>query len=107
MLLTTDSQIAGYEIVQTLGMVRGSTVRARNFLRDFVAGLRSLVGGEITEYTRLQAMAREQAIARMLAEAQKVQAQAVVTVRLETSMIMNGACEILVYGTAVQVKAKK
>ena len=104
MILSTTNYIANCKITQHLGMVRGSTVRSRNFVFDFVAGLRSLVGGEITEYTKLQAQSREQAVQRMVAEAQALGAEAIVEMRMETAMILNGSMEIIAYGTAVKLE---
>lgn len=103
-LLSTCPDITGYKIVRSLGLVRGSTVRAKNFFRDWVAAFRSIIGGEITEYTKLQADAREQALKRMVFEAMHLQANAIVNIRIDTSMIMAGACEIILYGTAVQLE---
>ncbi|NAS13612.1 YbjQ family protein [Poritiphilus flavus] len=104
MLFVTTEDIPGKEITATLGTVRGSTVRARNIGRDMFAGLKNLVGGEISEYTQLLADAREQAINRMLADAQRLGADAVVNVRFNTSQVMQGAAEMLAYGTAVKLK---
>lgn len=101
MFVTTET-IQGKEIKETLGTVRGSTVRARNIGRDFFAGLKNIVGGEISEYTQLLADSREQAIKRMLDDAKKLGADAVVNVRFTTSNVMQGAAEILAYGTAVK-----
>ena len=101
MLLTTTDEVPGYRIVRVLGMVRGNTVRARNLGVDIVAGLRSLVGGEISDYTAMLSQSREQALDRLRAEALQVGANAVVAVRFTTSAVMQGAAEILVYGTAV------
>ncbi len=103
MILTTTETIPNKEIVEVLGIARGSTVRARNFGRDFMAGLKNLVGGEIDEYTKLQAQSREEAIQRMIDDAQKLGADAIVNVRFATSVIMQGASEILAYGTAVKL----
>ena len=100
----TTSTVAGKEIAQDLGVVRGSTVRARNVGRDIFAGLKNLVGGEISEYTKLLADAREQAIQRMLKDANNLGADAVVNVRFTTSQVMQGAAEMLAYGTAVKFK---
>lgn len=102
MLFVTTETIQGKEIKETLGTVRGSTVRARNIGRDFFAGLKNIVGGEISEYTQLLADSREQAIKRMLDDAKKLNADAVVNVRFTTSNVMQGAAEILAYGTAVK-----
>jgi len=102
MMFVTTETIQGKEIKETLGTVRGSTVRARNIGRDFFAGLKNIVGGEISEYTQLLADSREQAIKRMLDDAKKLGADAVVNVRFTTSNVMQGAAEILAYGTAVK-----
>lgn len=96
--------IAGKEITQSLGIVRGSTVRARNIGRDIFAGLKNLVGGEISEYTKLIADAREQALRRMLDDARSLGADGVVNVRFTTSQVMQGVAEILAYGTAVKLR---
>ena len=104
MLISTTPTIAGYEITESLDIARGSTVRARNLGRDIFAGLRNLVGGEIQEYTQLMAEAREQAIDRMKADAETLGADAIVNVRFMTAMVMQGASEILAYGTAVKIK---
>lgn len=103
MIITTTETVPGREITQILGVARGSTVRARNVGRDIFAGLKNLVGGEIDEYTKLQAHAREQAMHRMQQDAQRLGADAVVNVRLASSMVMQGASEILAYGTAVKL----
>lgn len=104
MILTTTDSLPSREIIEILGIARGSTVRARNIGRDIFAGLKSIVGGEIEEYTKLQAQAREQAMQRMISDAEKLNADAVVMVRLTTSMVMQGASEILAYGTAVKLR---
>jgi uncharacterized protein YbjQ (UPF0145 family) len=104
MLYVTTERIEGIEIAETLGLARGSTVRARDFGRDFFAGLKNFIGGEISEYTKLLADAREQALQRMLEDAQRMGADAVVNVRFTTSQVMQGAAEILSYGTAVKLK---
>lgn len=106
MIITTTETVPGHEATEILGIVRGSTVRARNIGRDIFAGLRNIVGGEITEYSKLQAHSREQAIERMIQDAEKLNADAVVNVRLMTSMVMQGAAEILAYGTAVKLAKK-
>ena len=103
MIITTTEKIPNKEISEVLGIARGSTVRARNLGRDIFAGLKNLVGGEIAEYTQLQAESREQALHRMMEDAEKLGADAVVNVRLATSMLMQGAAEILAYGTAVKL----
>ncbi len=104
MPLSTTHFITGYEIVETVGICRGSTVRARNVGRDILAGFKNLVGGEIEEYTRLLARSREQALQRMLEDARSMGANAVVNVKFMTSQVMQGAAEMLVYGTAVKVR---
>ncbi len=104
MIISNTETVPNREISEILGIARGSTVRARNIGRDIVAGLKNIVGGEIEEYTKLQAHAREQAIQRLMADANRLGADAVVNVRLTTSMIMQGASEILAYGTAVKLK---
>ncbi len=105
-IVTTDT-IAGYTITESLGSVIGNTIRARHLGKDISAGLRSLVGGEITEYTGMMAESREQALQRMLDRAKELNADAVVGVRFQTSMIMQGSAELLVYGTAVKLAQNK
>ena len=104
MILVTTPTITNKEILETLGIARGSTVRARTVGQDISAGLKNLIGGEISEYTKLQAQSREQALQRMQEDAQQLGANAVVNVRLTTSMVMQGCSEILAYGTAVIIK---
>jgi uncharacterized protein YbjQ (UPF0145 family) len=104
MIVTTSDSIEGKKTVKSLGLVRGNTIRARHVGHDFVAGLRGIVGGEITDYTKMMAESREQALDRMVEEAESLGANAVVTVRFSTSMIMQHAAEILAYGTAVVVE---
>lgn len=104
MILTTTETVPNKEIDQILGVVRGSTVRARNVGRDILAGLKNIVGGEIEEYTKLQADSREQAMKRMIQDAERLGADAIVNIRFSTSMIAQGAAEILAYGTAVKFK---
>jgi len=104
MIFVTTETVSGKKITKSLGTVRGSTVRARNIGRDIFAGLKNIVGGEISEYTKLLADAREQAIERMLADAKNVGADAVVNVRFTTSQVMQGAAEMLAYGTAVKIE---
>ncbi len=103
MIITTSDQIEGKKITKTIGMVKGNTIRARHLGKDIMAGLRGMVGGEITEYTKMMAEAREQAIQRMIEDAEAQGANAVVSMRFTTSMIMQNASEILAYGTAVVV----
>ncbi|MFQ5708647.1 MAG: YbjQ family protein [bacterium] len=104
MILVTSDSIAGKRIVKTVGLVKGNTIRARNIGKDILAGLKNMVGGEIEEYTKLMAEAREQAIDRMKAMAEELGANAVVEIRFSTSYIMGMASEILAYGTAVVVE---
>jgi uncharacterized protein YbjQ (UPF0145 family) len=101
MILTTTESIPNREIKEILGIARGSTVRSRNVGRDIFAGLKNLVGGEIEEYTKLQAQSREQAMQRMISDGEKLGADAIVNIRFATSTITQGASEILAYGTAV------
>jgi|TARA_A100001011_G_scaffold202690_1_gene211096 uncharacterized protein YbjQ (UPF0145 family) len=104
MIISTLDQIPNQEISENLGIARGSTVRAKNIGRDIFAGFKNIVGGEIHEYTKLQADSREEAIQRMIDDANTLGADAVVGVRLATSMVTQGAAEILAYGTAVKLK---
>jgi uncharacterized protein YbjQ (UPF0145 family) len=104
-IVVTTGEIAGKRIVRTLGLVRGNTIRARHIGRDVMAGMRNLVGGEVSEYTKLMGEAREQAIDRMVEEARSLGANAVVDVRFTTAMVMQGAAELLAFGTAVVVES--
>ncbi len=104
MIVSTTGSISGKRIVRTIGLVRGNTIRARHIGRDITATLRNIVGGEIAEYTKLFAEAREQAIDRMVEEATGLGANAIVEVRFSTSMVMSAAAELLAYGTAVVVE---
>ncbi len=104
MITTTTDTIPNREIKEILDIARGSTVRARNIGRDLFAGLKNIIGGEIEEYTKLQADAREQALQRLQQDAKRMGADAVVNVRFSTAMVMQGAAEILAYGTAVTLK---
>ena len=104
MIVTTSDQVAGHSITRTIGLVRGNTIRARHLGRDIMAVGRNIVGGEVSEYTKLLAEAREQALDRMLEEAKELGANAIVMVRFSTSMVMGGAAELLAYGTAVVVQ---
>jgi len=106
MKLTTQDEFADLCITETLGLVRGNTIRARHIGKDIVAGLRNLVGGEISEYTKMLAEAREQSIDRMLDEARKLGADGIVCLRFATSPVMQGAAELLAYGTAVKLREK-
>ena len=104
MIVTMADSVPGREVAGVLGIVRGNVVRTRFFGRDIMAGLRNLVGGEVPEYTKLMAEAREQALDRMRDDAQRLGADAIVTMRITTSMIMGGSAELLAYGTAVRLK---
>ncbi len=104
MIITTTETIPGREIEAVIDIVRGGTVQARHVGRDIMAAFKNIVGGEISEYTRLMADAREKAIDRMVADAERIDADAVVNVRFTTSSIMQGMSEILAYGTAVRLK---
>ncbi len=101
MIITTSDQIEGKTIINTIGLVKGSTIRARHLGKDIMAGLRGMVGGEISEYTKMMAEAREEAIQRMVEDAEKKEANAIVSMRFSTSMIMQNAAEVLAYGTGV------
>ncbi len=103
MIISTSETIPNKEITEILGIARGSTVRARSIGRDIFAGLKNIVGGEIEEYTKLQAQSREQAIHRMIKDAEALNADAIINVRLTTSLIMQGASEVMAYGTAVKL----
>ena len=103
MIVVTTETVEGRRIAEAYGLVRGSTVRARSVGRDIIAGLKNVVGGEITEYTNLLSQSRDQALSRMIDEAQAHGADAVVSVRFGTSGVMGGASEILAYGTAVKL----
>lgn len=103
MIVTMGDSVPGREVAEILGTVRGNTVRTRFFGRDIMAALRNLVGGEVPEYTKLMAEAREQAIDRMIADAETRGADAVICLRVTTSMIMGGSAELLAYGTAVRL----
>ena len=104
MIIATSDEIHGKKIVEVLGLVRGNTIRARHVGRDILAKFRNIVGGEITEYTKMIAESREQALDRLKAEAQKLGANAIITLRFSTSSMMQGAAELLAYGTAVKVE---
>ena len=104
MLLVNTESIAGYRVVENLGLVRGNTIRAKHIGKDFMAGLRQIVGGEIKEYTEMLTEARNEAILRMTSEAQRLGADAVVNVRFVTSQVMTGAAELVAYGSAVKIE---
>ncbi len=103
MIVVTVEQIEGRRITETLGLVRGSTIRARHVGHDIMAALRSIVGGEIRDYTLMLAQAREEALQRMIDQAETLGANAIVGARFVTSMVLSGAAEIVAYGTAVKV----
>ncbi len=103
MIIVTTETIAGREIKESLGIARGSTVRARHIGKDIFAGLKNIIGGEISEYTGLLADAREQALNRLIKDAEKLGADAVVNIRFTTSAVSQGAAEILAFGTAVKL----
>ena len=104
MLIVTTHEIAGKRIVKTIGLVRGNTIRARHFGRDVLAGLKNLVGGEISDYTKMIAECREEALDRMIAQAEANGANAVIGMRFATAEMMESAAELLAYGTAVVVE---
>lgn len=104
MIVTTSDEVTGARVIKTHGLVRGNTIRARNLGRDIAAGLRSLVGGEIVEYTKMLAESREQALDRMIDEARRLDANAIVAVRFSTANVMSTVAEILVYGTALTIE---
>ncbi len=104
MIVTTTGDVAGYRIVESHGLARGNTLRARHIGHDIMATLRSIVGGEITDYTKMLAEAREQALDRMIEEARNLGANGVIGVRFSTSYVMANVAEILVYGTAVTIE---
>ena len=104
MIIATSETIVGKKIVRTLGLVKGNTIRARHMGRDIAAFLRGIVGGEITDYTKMMAESREQSLDRMVEEAKRLNANAVVAARFSTSSMMQGAAELVVYGTAVLVE---
>jgi uncharacterized protein YbjQ (UPF0145 family) len=105
MIITPAADIVGQRVVSTLGLVRGNTIRARNVGKDILAVLKNIVGGEIEEYTKMMAEAREQATDRMVTEAESLGANAITDVRFATSYMMGAASEILVYGNAVIVES--
>ena len=105
MIVVTTSEIEGRRVTENLGLVRGNTIRARFIGRDIMAMFRAIAGGEIGEYTKMLAEAREQAIDRMIEEADALGADAIIATRFQTSMIMSGAAEIMCYGTAVKTEA--
>ena len=104
MIITTVDYVPGKETGEVLGVARGSTVRARHIGRDLIAVVKNIVGGEIDDYTKLQAESREQALQRMMEDAERMGADAVIGVRITTSVISQGAAEILAYGSAVKLR---
>jgi uncharacterized protein YbjQ (UPF0145 family) len=104
MIISTTSEIPQREVLQVLGIAKGSTVRARNIGRDLFAGIKNIIGGELSEYTKLQSDSRDQAIQRMIDDANKLHADAIVNVRLTSATILQGCAEVLAYGTAVKLK---
>lgn len=106
MHITTQDEFSEFEITETLGLVRGNTIRARHIGKDILAGLRTLVGGEITEYTKMLAESREQALDRMISDAKNKGADGIVCARFTTSAVMQGSAELLAFGTAVKLRKK-
>ncbi|MCZ6721465.1 MAG: YbjQ family protein [Proteobacteria bacterium] len=106
MLMTTQDELANYEITETLGLVKGNAVRARHVGKDIMASFRQIVGGEVHEYTKMMAESREQALDRMTAEAQAQGADGIVCMRFMTASVMQGVAELLAYGTAVKLRKK-
>ncbi len=104
MIITTSEQVEGRTITKTIGLVKGSTIRAKHLGKDIIAAFRGIAGGEITEYTRMMAESREQALQRMVEDAEKQGANAIVGMKFTTSMVMQNAAEILAYGTGVVLK---
>ena len=104
MIIVTAPDVQGMQITHTLGLVRGSSIRSRHIGKDIMAVLRNIAGGEVHEYTKMLAEAREQSLDRMIEEAQVLEADAVICVRFQTSMVMAGAAEMLCYGTAVTLE---
>lgn len=104
MLLTTQDRFDEHEIARTLGLVRGNTIRARHLGKDILAAFRNVVGGEVSEYTKMMAEAREQALDRMIATAEALGADGIAGIRFTSATVMSGAAEIVVYGTAVKLK---
>ena len=107
MILSTVNEIAGKEITEVLGLVRGNTIRARHVGKDIMAGFKNIVGGEITDYTKMLAESREQALDRMITDAKSLGADGIIGIRFTTSSVMQGAAELLAYGTAVRVKDRE
>lgn len=106
MIVVTSPDVPGREVVEVLGMVRGNTIRARHLGHDIQASLRNLAGGEVHEYTKMLAEAREQSVDRMIEDAAALGADAIIAVRFQTCQVMKGAAEMLCYGTAVRLAPK-
>ncbi len=106
MLITSSETIEGKKISETLGIVKGNTIRAKHLGKDIIASLRNIIGGEIKEYTEMLNEARDQSVKRMVEDAEKMGADAIVTVRFTTSTVIGGAAELLAYGTAVKLKKR-
>ncbi|KPJ90593.1 MAG: hypothetical protein AMS18_10495 [Gemmatimonas sp. SG8_17] len=107
MILVNTDFVPGHQIREALGLVRGSTIRAKHLGKDIIAGLRTLLGGEIKEYTEMLVEARAESMRRMELQAEKLGANAIINVRFVTSQVMTGAAELLAYGTAVRVEAEE
>ena len=104
MITVTTDFVPGYEASEALGLVRGSTIRSKHIGKDLLAGLRTIIGGEIKEYTEMLIEARSESLHRMEAQAERLGADAVINVRFVTSQVMSGAAELLCYGTAVRLR---
>ncbi|MGL1891681.1 MAG: YbjQ family protein [Spirochaetaceae bacterium] len=104
MIIVTSDNIEGKKITDVKGLVKGNTIRARNIGRDILAGLKNIIGGEVTDYTKMMAESREQALDRMEESAKDLGANAIVAVRFVTTSVMDGAAELLAYGTAVVIE---
>ncbi len=104
MIVVNTDFVPGKEVAEVLGLVKANTIRAKHLGKDIMAGLRNIVGGELTEYTEMLSESREEALQRMIKEAEKLNADAVINVRFMTSSVAQGAAEMLVYGTAVRLK---
>ena len=104
MIVVTSENIPGYRVTEALGVVRGSTIRAKHIGKDIMAAMRNLVGGEVTEYAKLLAESREQALDRMVEQAEALDANAVIGLQFQTSVVMGGAAEMMAYGTAIVVE---
>ena len=104
MLITTQDTFSDYQVIETLGLAKGNTIRARHVGKDILAGLRTLIGGEITEYTKMIAESREQSIDRMIADAKSMGADGIVCVRFTTSTVLQGSAELFACGTAVKLE---